>query len=828
MDFLTAAFLVAVVVGLAMIISGAKSRAKPSDSRSIPALPGRPQAFRSPRSNPAPPTVTTTSACVTASSNVRATPSGGIAMRSDLTRETRGVGVGASEGVQATRAQAARWIPANESITIAGHRIDGGMLYVGRGMTDARGYGSPEPALIDPTLPVGPRDAAQGAEEMGYWPSYASIPAGWRAAYLEWLAGGRCDPQADIGLVFLFFYGIERRILIDTRVAEAVVGEVPALVSEVRRLLQLYGRNRSFRTYACGFLDLCSGLFPQLDIAAADLGADQVAGDVPLDLRVRVARCAVEKRPIAPELAHAWLLADPENCLRTPASRCPREFKQLFEIRYARQFGEGMTLKPNKTSIRIRYRPASGSFAGQEIVAANENLPDLTTLAAPIGKLRDLADRCCEDLDPYSRWIGRNEGRENSVAAAALLPAELLDNVQNEPLRAPPTTIDDSISPSPTSGPPPFSWRALLSAIDGAIASRSRAVIDADLVLESWPAQTPGKLERAEATMLAQLLAKRGMGIEPDVRFGGPVLKPGSKAVVFRIPPSAPASPSPGYAAAAAVLRLSALVSTADGGVTESEKQALEAHLEASMVLTREERLRLSAHLDWLLTESPGLTGVKRRLGALGEASRRSVAQFAVSIAAADGRIDPREIEALAKIYRALSIPEADLFSSVHAISGRGAPAHEPVTIRSADSRAMGFAIPAPPTNATEQKRDGVELDLQRIDAKLKESKSVAALLGTIFIEDESPVPSPIPELDATALRVRGLDSQYTPFFAELLQRDSWSRVDLESLAERHSVLVDGAIDAINEVALDTTDEMLCEGDDPVLVSAAVAKEMTQ
>ncbi len=798
MDFLTAAFLIAVVVGLAMVISGAKSRAKPSDSRSIPALPGRPQSFRSPRSDPASPTVATTSACVTASSSgsaTSATLSGGIAMRFDLTRGARGVEVGASEGVRATRSQAARWIPANESITIAGHRIDGGMLYVGGGMKDVRGYGSPEPALIDPTLPVGPRDAVRGAEEMGYWPSYVSIPAGWRAAYLEWLAGGRCDPQADIGLVFLFFYGIERRILIDTRIAEAVVGEVPALVSEVRRLLQLYGRNRSFRTYASGLLDLCSGLFPQLDITPADLGVDRVAGDVPLDLRVRIAQCAVEKRPITPELAHAWLLADPENCLRTPASRCQCEFKQLFEIRYARQFGAGMILKPNKTPIRIRYRPASGSFAGQEIVASNENLPDLTTLAAPIGKLRDLADRCCDDLDPYSRWIGRNEGRENSVAAAALLPAELLDNVQNEPLRAPPTAIDDSISPSPTSGLPPFSWRALLSAIDGAIASRSRAVIDADLVLQSWPAQTPGKLARAEATMLAQLLAKRGMGIEPDVRFGGPVLKPGSKSVVFRIPSSAPVSPSPGYAAAAAVLRLSALVSTADGGVTESEKQALEAHLEASMALTREERLRLSAHLDWLLTESPGLTGVKRRLGALGEASRRSVAQFAVSIAAADGRIDPREIEALAKVYRALSIPEAELFSSVHAISGRGAPAHEPVTIRSAESRATGFAIPAPPTNAAEQRRDGVELDLQRIDATLKESKSVAALLGTIFIEDESPVPSPIPELDATALRVRGLDSQYTPFFVELLQRDSWSRVDLESLAERHSVLVDGAID---------------------------------
>jgi TerB N-terminal domain len=86
---------------------------------------------------------------------------------------------------------------------------------------------------------------------MGYWPSYSEISSGARRAYLNWLAGGRRDPEADIGFVFLFFYGLERRAIIDGAKDEPAQADWPVIAAELRRLLSIYGeKSHSFRRYA--------------------------------------------------------------------------------------------------------------------------------------------------------------------------------------------------------------------------------------------------------------------------------------------------------------------------------------------------------------------------------------------------------------------------------------------------------------------------------------------------------------------------------------------------------------------------------------------------
>ncbi|MGH2217805.1 TerB N-terminal domain-containing protein, partial [Enterococcus faecalis] len=69
------------------------------------------------------------------------------------------------------------------------------MLYVGRQLAAAVGYG-PDPALIDPRLPLDFRRPDWAAGSVGYWPSYSDITPGARAAYLTWLADGRRAPNA--------------------------------------------------------------------------------------------------------------------------------------------------------------------------------------------------------------------------------------------------------------------------------------------------------------------------------------------------------------------------------------------------------------------------------------------------------------------------------------------------------------------------------------------------------------------------------------------------------------------------------------------------------
>lgn len=104
------------------------------------------------------------------------------------------------------------WVPPGDTIEIAGLEIRDGMVYAGRGLPSVNGYGT-EPALIDPTLPVNWRTPDIAGHTMDYWPSYETITPQSRAAYLQWLAEGRSDPSVGLGYVFLFFYGLERRVL---------------------------------------------------------------------------------------------------------------------------------------------------------------------------------------------------------------------------------------------------------------------------------------------------------------------------------------------------------------------------------------------------------------------------------------------------------------------------------------------------------------------------------------------------------------------------------------------------------------------------------------
>ncbi len=97
---------------------------------------------------------------------------------------------------------------------------------------------------------------------MDYWPSYSDMSPRARAAYLAWLAGGRNNPRVYIGYVFVYFYGLERRLVTETSRNPENAVEYRRLTGEVRRLLEIYRGNHSFRQYATGLLDAATILDP--------------------------------------------------------------------------------------------------------------------------------------------------------------------------------------------------------------------------------------------------------------------------------------------------------------------------------------------------------------------------------------------------------------------------------------------------------------------------------------------------------------------------------------------------------------------------------------
>ncbi len=173
------------------------------------------------------------------------------------------------------------WHPPGAPVQIAGHLVSDGMIYVGR---STGRFGHVDGCFVDPSLPVA--SSAPSAGSLGYWPSYAGITPECRRAYLEWLAAGKRSPCIDIGYVFLYFYGLERRLFVETPPAE----EVGALVAEVERLRTIYAGNRSFDGYSRRLLDAVFMLYGigQAGGFVPDLGTP--TGEMTLPLKVAIGR----------------------------------------------------------------------------------------------------------------------------------------------------------------------------------------------------------------------------------------------------------------------------------------------------------------------------------------------------------------------------------------------------------------------------------------------------------------------------------------------------------------------------------------------------------
>lgn len=697
------------------------------------------------------------------------------------------------------------WRPAGRKITVQGYSIDGGLLYVGRELAAVDGY-QIEPALIDPNLKVDSASPARDGAGMDYWPSYEDIPPRCRAAFLEWLAQGRKNPNAYIGYVFLYFYGFERRLLHDHRNGAADQEERRAIFNEVKRLLKLYSDNRSFARYAQGFLYAIYLGQGDRDLTQSPPLRTHSGNDIPAPLKVGLGQFSKAGKPIPADWALAWVLQDPEIRLRTPARRCPSEFESLFQQLYRERHGDGIVVKPNKTPVRARYYPASGGMRGEVDIYDGPTLPDITILKRPRTLLTDIAEQATDKLDAYSRFVGKDGAGRDSLQGVALLPAELSGQADHPGLKALRATVEHYVS------------------------DRDWAFVPASALLEHFPVQKPDRLSKKESVLLAQLLEKTGFGMEPDVRFSGLKPAPDEQIALFRQDHDAPAAPSSAFEAAALVMRLAAMVSGADGEVSSAEEQQLEQHIEASLSLEAGERRRLHAHKEWQLRHDRGMAGLKAQIEDLSASQRETIGEYLVTIAAADGHIDPGEVKILQKLYKQLGLDPERVVSDLHGASAG------PVTVKPATPR-KGYSIPeqpgqtthGPEGTATEGGR--AALDPDALERTLVDTRQVSTLLHGVFGEEASEEESEghPRETRSQVPTIDGLDAEHSALLREVGESDTWERAALENLADRHGLMLDGALDTINEAAFDHCDAPCVEEDGDVYVlDREIYKEMIQ
>jgi hypothetical protein len=157
----------------------------------------------------------------------------------------------------------------------------------------------------------------------------------------------------------------------------------------------------------------------------------------------------------------------------------------------------------------------------------------------------------------------------------------------------------------------------------------------------------------------------------------------------------------------------------------------------------------------------------------------------------------------------------------------------ELTSFSAADSEvpSVEFELPAPPEPPAAPAPPAFKLDHARLARLQRDTAAVDQFLASIFVEtDHTATPAPAPPSEPAATQpspsirlIADLDAEHTEVLLTLLARDAWSRSELQELAGRFDLMLDGALERINDVAFDLGGGALVEDGGDIYVDADVA-----
>lgn len=667
-----------------------------------------------------------------------------------------------------------KWIPAHGTVSIAGRTIDG-MVYVGTppSLNDYYGWEEKSRPYIDPTLPVAPPGSVRNVVPMPYWPGYSDVSKENRAIYLDWLAGGRTNTDIDPGYVFLFFYGLERRLFLDNPSQE----EKQQILAEAQRLADLFSDSGSVRRYFGELIEVAKSSTVESDQIPPIF--ENSGWELPLSLKIAIGAQLLQGDRLNADWVLSWFMCHPERNLRTAANRCREEFMTLFQIRFRERYPDGLKINKPRKLLKATYRAASGEFEGSINPSINgAPIPDISGLRKPVEIAQEIADHTMDDLDKFSRFLGRNPDARGSIEAHALLPLELWEFFPSEELEE------------------LRSWARTIVDGDGFV-----GVAD---VVERLEGDHPSKVGKRQLTGAADALARLGFGLAPDPRFALRSPKVNEIVVLFELGARIDKleDVSSEYKDALIELALGSFIAHADDHIAEQERTMLAERIGSTDGLNDQEQRRLSANLKWLLAVPPDITLLRRKLKDVGADRQDTMRAALVAAAHADGMIQSQEVIRIEKVYKALGLDPSLAYSDLHAGTK---VVDAPPTVRPAQTGASGEEIPPPESSPSKPR-----LDPSRIATIRSDTQRVSSVLGQIFGSEEDEDDAEAHSTDKQSV-LPGLHDKHAALVSDLVAQDHWTDDAFDELCRQHELLAAGALEVINEWAFENHDDSLLD-----------------
>jgi hypothetical protein len=680
----------------------------------------------------------------------------------------------------------ARWIPYSSSISINGYEIPHGLFYVGDFMQYRSEYAS-EPSLIMPTLNVtNVRDyGAFGI--LSSWPSYASLSTAQKGVYLWWHATGRRDPRIDIGYVFIFFYGLERRVLLDLwKIKDSdAEQDFVAIQTELDELIHVYKEYRSFVASVEKLSSLIAARMGKVPVGKCAKPIDVPFG-LDLPIMVRLGQEAVNHNLVPPDLCcdigiAACLITD-KKCTTT---FCAPELYSLFESKYAKLYPNGHKFNSRKRNLRVEYRPAGMNLTYTELEIPCT--PHVNVKFPQITELSNLAATCMDILYDYAKWKQKNPNRIPTPEALFLLPSNIVKSADN----------------------------ALSSFADLILgASDQYRIFDVPQLTGLWSGGSVEKLGSQSRERLCRYFEQLEIASEPDIEAAFSAGQ--GNVVLFTSHEAAQA------ALTESQRRLLLLAASLLDIAGRLHNESL--LLSASQIVAREWNVgngmgqRIYAHFKWLSCNGP-LPHVTKRIVAKIEEKESATAVLVLSqVSKLGGAITPESMKFLCRFCDWFGYPSSSVARLIH---DQGASEGEYDNLAIVRDGSPDFDRYTIPIRQVQPRIDETVLGVKRA-----ETDEVSKLLGKIFEEVVDSDILTVVQIAPAAKHPSGLDEPHLELVRILATRPSWLEAEWIEIAKELQIMPMGAIERINEAALEKCDEIMCDGDDNIEVDRTIAEEL--
>jgi len=683
------------------------------------------------------------------------------------------------------------WSGKGRSITVQGFFIKNPMTYWSKSK------------ILDASCIVKSLNAEIPGEEklpsLPYWPEYSRLTPAQRGRYLLWMSNGRNSDLDEIGYVFIFFYGLERRAIIEKMDHEEIL-------NEVRRLLVRYPLSGSFNSYLNQLIAyiLGSRIAYLKDADIRKFFPEFANLDNYATTNIVLSWYQSQNLPVPWDLCYSLSKTSVEFQKTNIPRKAPELLKQLFKKKFLDQFPQGIPVSTKYDQFQLDYHPASPSLLQYVGYSGRKGLIEPLTVSIPSHSssqyitLKKIWDDCIEELKPAINKLNKSEGKITRDVYS-VLPETLKKEIPHPELE---------------------SWGNFLSAkslSDGSI------VLPISDIAHQIGIDKRDVLTTSQCKTVTSTVWDFGWLLVPYQTISGTSYKWNDTVAIIPTG-NKEKHVSENFPSAALIFELAYGTAASDEKVSDAEMGYLHKFISDRFSLNAFEIECLKGLQRVLENQPPTLSRIGKRLSKyLNPEQKITLANFLGEIVLLDNKFVKEEQKALKTVFKALEMEPAVSDELIKKLLVGHIP-EEPITVLKAGKSRKGEVIP--PQTITPE----FSIDKEKLKQTLDDTRAVQNILASVFkqeedeivldLEPEVKIPKSLVnaetrpnefDLPFPPETIPSLDSKYLLMLHDIMKSNEVSQDDFTILAKKYNLMPRAAFDDINTWADEELGDFLLE-----------------